>query len=246
MRMRKMNVWLVIFVTVVAFGSVSPSFAQDAQKDETVEALKNEIAVRTKALSELGKKIKAANDELESIKKSSSDAAKSYFLSLNNYYKYDMEMRNYSIKILNWQVVSVYSILSAVIVVVALGVVLSFIEVRAALQLPGKVMSSNFILERGRKAPASGEDAGDGQGEAEPEGEGSNGAATYATNLEISPQKLQITSAVTGVVVLVISLAFLYIFVLKVLEINPMDLQKPGKTSSAVAAQMDKPVAPQE
>ena len=43
------------------------------------------------------------------------------------------------------------------------------------------------------------------------------------TNVEISLQKLQVTSAITGVVILIISLAFLFLFLDRVFELDPHD-----------------------
>jgi hypothetical protein len=55
------------------------------------------------------------------------------------------------------------------------------------------------------------------------------------TTLEISAQKLRVTSSVVGIVVLAISFAFLLIFVQQVYQIRAMDLQSRSSTAAEPA-----------
>ena len=57
------------------------------------------------------------------------------------------------------------------------------------------------------------------------------------TQLELSLAKFQITSAITGVAILVISLAFLYLFVDRVFEIDPQDLSSIHRPISKAEAE---------
>lgn len=130
--------------------------------------------------------------------------------SIADHERYTMDLRAHALSLLNWQLVSSYVVLGLVVAVTLLGVVLSFMEVKNAMKAPEKVMEA---LSTGtlNEAPA------------DPPADGTPPPPSGSTSLIISAQKLQVTSAITGVVILVLSLGFLYLFVKEVLEAVPLD-----------------------
>lgn len=76
------------------------------------------------------------------------------------------------------------------------------------------------------------------QGEANAQGQ--DGIPSLASQLAISAGKLEVTSSVVGVTVLVISIAFLYLFVREVYTIKPLSMSpaaKPPTVEESAAAQ---------
>jgi len=103
---------------------------------------------------------------------------------------------DHTMKVFYWQLVAAYLVLFLVILVVGLGVYLSFFEVRAAVSMRRKAESS----QDQQQTPAQ------------------------QTELTLSLQKIQITSAITGVSVLVISFGFLYLFLERVFDIESISI----------------------
>ncbi len=138
------------------------------------------------------------------------DAARAQNQAVIDHLTYKNSLRRHAQLILWWQLISSYVLLALVCVVTILGVVLSYREVINAMKAPEKAIETfaqQGLLE---------DDASTGEGDVPVPG--SKGAT-----LIISAQKLQVTSAITGVVILVLSLAFLYLFVMQVLEVVPRD-----------------------
>ncbi len=118
-------------------------------------------------------------------------------------YEHEIKLRQHARQVLTWQSFASYAILLVVIAVTSLGVYLSYVEVKASLDTPEKALSA--VSQQNTGSPP--------------------------TELIVSFQKLQVTSAVTGVVILVLSLGFLYLFLDRVFELEPHDfLGKPAAT----------------
>lgn len=125
-------------------------------------------------------------------------ALDAYYESYVEFYNHQQNLRDHAIAALKWQLRSAYGLTVLVFFVVGLGIYLSIIEVRTALKRRGEV--GHDLLAQDTQSTAQ-----------------------EKIQLTLSLQKLQVTSAVTGVVILVLSLAFLYLFVKEVFEINPQD-----------------------
>lgn len=155
----------------------------------------------------------SVNDELMTLRAQSEagllEAHQARNEAVIDHLSYEQSLRGHALSILDWQLVSSYVVLGLVVAVTLLGVILSFMEVKNAMKAPDKVMEA---LKTGDFGTA--DDDG---------GAGGTPPPANGTTLVISAQKLQVTSAITGVVILVLSLAFLYLFVKEVLATRPMD-----------------------
>ena len=113
-------------------------------------------------------------------------------------YEFQKVLRNHSIDVFRWQLFSGYTLLAMVMAIAALGVYLSYKEVMSAINSSAKD-ATNVATQ-----------------EATP--------AKEKTELILSLQKIQVTSAVAGIVILVLSLGFLYLFLDKVYQLEPFNL----------------------
>lgn len=148
------------------------------------------------------------------------EAQQAYNASLADFAQYEIELRDHALSLLEWQLVSAYVILALVVGVTMLGIVLSFVEVRSSLTAPREAIEA-----LGKAGFATGEETG----------EDGTPAPANGTTLIVSAQKLQVTSAITGVVILVLSLGFLYLFVKEVLEAVPTDFTSGFVATAATA-----------
>ncbi len=205
-----MRLILATIFVLASIGLTTPCWSQG--DDRELDRLRSELSVRKQAMVSMDQELAQLRMEKTS---GFAKAVESYHGSLVDFYTYQNDLRQHAQSVLNWQLVSSYTLLLLVVVVTGLGVTLSFLEVRSALNIPARVLQ--------RQTGTSADSADDTP---EPGGDGGPGqpAAPAPTTLQISPQSLQVTSAVTGVVILVISLAFLYLFIARVLELQPVDL----------------------
>ncbi len=125
-------------------------------------------------------------------------AIDAYNESWVEFFNHQQALRKHAMSALEWQLITAYCLTVLVLGVVGVGIYLSIIEVKAALRKPADVEQKILTHD-----PQS--------------------SVREKIELTLSLQKLQVTSAVTGVVILVLSLAFLYLFVKEVFEINPQD-----------------------
>ena len=126
-------------------------------------------------------------------------------------YQHEIKLRRHALEVLQWQSFAAYMILFMVLAVTGLGVYLSYIEVKASLATPEKALEA--ISQETSNTP---------------------------TELVVSFQKLQVTSAVIGVVILVLSLGFLYLFLDRVFELKIHDFSGQAMTAGPIAS-MDDP-----
>jgi len=214
MPMRAVAVALFLLLCACLAGT---AIAQTTVSD--IDALRKELSERTEAMGVMDAELSALKGDVES---GYAAAVKRFHQSQVEFYDYQNDLREQAQSVLFWQLVSAYVLLALVVLVTGLGIILSFVEVKEAMSLPGKVLvaGAQGAAAAGGAAPAPG---------APP-------PAMPPTTLEISAQRLQVTSAVTGIVVLVISLAFLYLFVDRVLSLQPTDIttmHEPPKVDDA-------------
>ena len=204
----------LVLVIMVGCAGAEPVSAQAGPPDNLTELQKENTALRSvldKMEAELKIFYSARQSGQEKINKV-------YNNSVVDFYRYSNDLRDHADSILSWQLISAYIVLVMVVLVTGLGIFLSFIEVRAALRIPEKVLAIASDAKPNPDTVSEGEPDETYAGKTE-DGRG----ASKGTTLIISPDKLQITSAVTGVVILVISLGFLYLFVSSVLTVKPGD-----------------------
>ena len=151
------------------------------------------------ALEEMGNAYSALLAQVQpEIDPKAQAALDAYNDSWVEYFSYLEDLRNHAMLKLWWQLLAAYCLTILVLGVAGLGIYLSIIEVRAALKKPREAGQDMLVRDM-------------------------QGTMQEKIELTLSLQKLQVTSAVTGVVVLVLSLAFLYLFVKEVFEVNPQD-----------------------
>lgn len=169
--------------------------ATAGSQDQFTDAQKLEKTLE--ALRKMNRDYEAlqAQFRIDPLAKAAIDA---YNESWVEYFSHQQALRNHALSALRWQLITAYCLTVLVLGVVGLGIYLSIIEVRAALKKPSEVEKD--VLARDTQSTLQ-----------------------ERIELTLSVQKLQVTSAVTGVVILVLSLAFLYLFVKEVFEIDPQD-----------------------
>ena len=137
-------------------------------------------------------------------------AVDAYNESWVGFFDHQKRLRDHAISVLQWQLLAAYCVTFLVLGIVALGIYLSIIEVKAVLRKP-KDLDQKILTED------------------------TQSTVREKIELTVSLQKLQVTSAVTGVGILVLSLGFLYLFVKEVFEIKPQNF-----SAQAVPAELPK------
>ena len=149
-----------------------------------------------------------------------------YNQSWIDYYDHEHMLRAHARYALMWQLLSGYFLLAVVVAVTGLGIYLSYKEVMSAVEAPNQALQK--LQEEASQA------AGGGTADQQ-------ALAAQKTELVLSFQKLQVTSAVTGVVILTLSLGFLYLFVQSVLELEPKDFANGAKPVAEEIEDTDQP-----
>lgn len=126
------------------------------------------------------------------------DVMASYYAALKWDYEYAIRMREHTDWLFWWQLVSVYALLGVTILIVLFGVYVSVREL-------GKAMRANTM--------ATDQPAGAAAIE-----EGQEPLPAGAHRLKISPTETSITTTLTGVLILVLALGYLFLFVNKVMD----------------------------
>ena len=219
--MRKL-VCLVITSLIVSCTVVLAESGNEALLKQQNDALKEALAKATQVSNQLSERVTANRESQDSV-------MKAYRSSWVDFYDHEKMLRKHARDILYWQKFSAYIILVLVVSVTCLGVFLSFIEVRAALAVPRSILPGQQRKKIGIEN--DNEDGNEGGNNSEVEG--------ASSHLVLSLTQLQITSAITGVVILVISLAFLYLFVDRVFEIDPRDFSSIHKPIEESEVEVD-------
>ena len=199
-------------VFLLLFGGALDTIAAD------ISSLQKENEALTAALTRANEAVNKLETRVSNQNKATQQVLDAYSGSWIDFYEHEKKLRKHARDILFWQRFAAYVILVLVVAVTVLGIFLSFVEVKSALSVPDKL-----IRREGPTGDTMNTDtAGAKEGAA-----GDTAIETIegaSSHLELSLQKFQVTSAITGVVILVISLAFLFLFVDRVFEIDPRDL----------------------
>ena len=222
MRARLSATWceriLALAIMIIALTLAGTQAQEPAQPAPTVESLAAQIEVWRKTATELGTELQQIKAERDT---GYLEVLKSYNASLVDHYAHQAKLRDQARAVLGWQLFSAYVLLFVVVAVVGLGVWLSFLEVRSGL------MVSTVARPASKAAVIAADPAAVPADPAEPADPAVAAAVALeprSTQLKLTPTSLHVASAITGVIILVISLAFLYLFVDKVLELKPVDL----------------------
>ncbi|MCK0097743.1 hypothetical protein MWU60_19375 [Yoonia sp. F2084L] len=203
--------FLIAFLfSSVALAQTEPSGTLDpitTERDLFLEAA-NAAAARA---AELQQQV----DELTVNDPSAVQVIDQYNQAQIDHYKYEQDLREHAVAVLEWQLTAGWLILFLVMGVASLGIFLSYQEVIGGLRKSKK--DDELIKNQELQAALA------------------NASASEKTELILSLQKVQVTSAVTGVVILVLSLGFLYLFVDRVFSLNPTNLSESDTRTTAVS-----------
>ncbi|WP_147125227.1 hypothetical protein [Shimia ponticola] len=214
---------LITAALILIFAFSAPLLAQEAglsaeqrltiltQALEQADARNSTLETQNNTLrAQLAQANKQANAETT---EGFNQVVQRYNQSWIDYYEHETLLRAHARYALMWQLLSGYFLLAVVVAVTGLGIYLSYKEVMSAVEAPNQMLTK---LE---------EELAEGAGGTAEQ----QAVAAQKTELVLSFQKLQVTSAVTGVVILTLSLGFLYLFAQSVLELEPQDFASGAK-----------------
>lgn len=214
---------LTLLLMTLAFMPALPASAQSlaqtgqtASDAERIAQLETDLAATENLLMTVDAQLRDYRSREQS---DALETAQAQNAAITEFLGYQSDLRAHALAIFTWQLRSAYVVLALVVAVTMLGVVLSYMEVRNAMRAPEKVMKALGAAQAQEGEPDTPPVPGTG------------------ANLVISAQKLQVTSAITGVVILVLSLAFLYLFVNEVLEAKVIDFATPLAPQIEAAAE---------
>lgn len=185
----------------------APAAGRDAAALSDYEQALGRIAELETALTNAVTRIRAQEGAIQTPP----DVMASYYAALRWDYEYAIRMREHTDWLFWWQLISVYALLGVTILIVLFGVYVSVREL-------GKAMRANITATSQPMAAAAIED-----GE-EPLPIGSH-------RLKISPTETSITTTLTGVLILVLALGYLFLFVNKVMNftLEPATVTAPAR-----------------
>ena len=225
MRARLSATWceriLALAIMIIALTLAGTQAQEPPQPAPTVESLAAQIEVWRKTATELGTELQQIKAERDT---GYLEVLKSYNASLVDHYAHQAKLRDQARAVLGWQLFSAYVLLFVVVAVVGLGVWLSFLEVRSGLMVSTVARPASKAAVIAADPAAVPADPADPAEPADPAVAAAVALEPRSTQLKLTPTSLHVASAITGVIILVISLAFLYLFVDKVLELKPVDL----------------------
>jgi hypothetical protein len=177
-----------------------------------IASLQKAVQERDRALAELTTQIQQADavtkEERATLAEAKLKALSSYYVSQASNYQNGDRLREYQQRVLSWQVSAANWLLLVVVLVALSGIVFAGYELVATRRLIGSAKS----VPRGDAEPGSG-----------------------TTTIIIEPTKIHITTAVVGIVVLGLSLGFLYLFIKEVYALKVLGIAGNGATQLVTA-----------
>lgn len=201
------RLWLVgaFWTFFFAFASL----AQIAWGQETGAPIESERAALIRQIETFHSEIIQLREEVNLLRQQRDlgavEASAASYANLRSFHEHQIRLRDQAQAKLSWHLHASYAMAVVVVLVVLFGLWLAYIEVRRSL-----IASTNARAYSTDEDPAPND--GQDQGSRAPE-----------HKLVLSSNSVQITSAITGVVILVISLGFLYLFLQEVYRLEPQD-----------------------
>jgi hypothetical protein len=219
--MLKDSATLLIFTAAALFAgllAVGHCSAQTATVPPTVEALQSELKIiqaDSNYYRELAEKLKVENDDLRRrVEGLEAPLWAKYIQSKQREYDFQTDMMDVNLHNFQHQRIASYIILVLVVCVVLGGLWFAYVQLAAGLAPVAQ------MLPQAAQLGASNGPTPSLPGPAAP-------AVLNATTIDASLQKVTITSSVVGIIVLIISLAFLYIYTHEVYTIHVVDPYRP-------------------
>jgi TolA-binding protein len=218
-------------------GFAEPVVAQPTTRSvETLETENNVMKADLQILKERMERLQKQNDDLgRRVEEIQAPLYKKYIETKQREYEFAANMMDVNIHNFQHQRTASYVILVMVICVVLSGLRFSYVQLVAGLDsrslsrwkpnIPGAALSSKPADGTARAAEEGGEAP---HGTNEPmEPSPARPCSEGVTTIDASFTKVTITSSVVGVIVLVISLAFLYLYIREVYTIKIIDPYRP-------------------
>ena len=214
---------LLVAIALSPFAMARAQTVDELQK--TVQAAKNETA----ALREVATKLKEQNEDLRKRVEGKEAALwDHYYKAKESEYQFQIEMMKINSRSFWHQNVASYVILALVVFVVGGGLYFAHIQLTAGLQPIANIAAGGQLAATA--VPVAG--ATPAPGNAAPPAALAN-VPLGSTTIAAEVGKVTVTSSVVGVIVLVISLAFLYIYTREVYHIQVIDPYKPALNNPA-------------
>lgn len=213
-----MRLTITTFLMAILFNSVALAQTEPNDSLEAITAERNLYLEAANGAAAKATELQLQVYELTVNDPSATQVINQYNQAQIDHYKYEQDLREHAVAVLNWQLWAGWLILLLVFGVASLGIFLSYQEVIGGLRKSKK--DDELVKNKELQAALA------------------NASASEKTELILSLQKIQVTSAITGVVILVLSLGFLYLFVDRVFSLNPTNLSE-TESRPAVAAEED-------
>ena len=214
-----MRLIFALFISISLTSAVTPTVAQESRSDaEKISALE-------KALENADAKIKTLSAIVEQYPICATEETSESCIAVRERHnqhlidRYDDAklLRAHTRFVFRWQLLAAWAMLFMVLGVAGFGVFLSYQEVMATIRAPQDARTQFASINNVEVKSA----------------EETQAVAKQQTELVLSLQKLQLTSAVTGVIILGLSLGFLFLFLQYVFEIEPLDSQPSTEQTEA-------------
>ncbi|RWX75855.1 hypothetical protein EPK99_19440 [Neorhizobium lilium] len=214
--------WLLVYL----FMATTALAQQPAPSQAEVDRLQKAVQERDRALTEIARQLQEANsmpeDQRSAIAAAKAQALASYFQSQVSYNQNGDRLREYQQRIFSWQITAANWLLFVVMVVSLSGVVFAGYEMVATRRMLGSATTAPVYPAGAVAAPPQ-----------------ADGYAPAISTIVIEPTKIHITSAVIGIVILGLSLGFLYLFLKEVYAIKVFDITDTGTARVLTASAPD-------
>lgn len=244
----------ILISTVLPLLAVGASaFAQQpapTQPLPSAEALQKQVDQLNRVILDLTGQI-SQTDALDpkhrqTVQEARSRSVQSYYESLVSLNQNGDRLREHQQKVFAWQITAANWLLAAVMIISMSGVLFAGYEMISS---RGVIARKVIALEQSsakaaaalanNPSPPAGQDP---EKKSDSEDGANNGVASPATTITIEPTKIHITSAVIGIIILGLSLGFLYLFLKEVYAIKVFEITDTGgiKLSSSADPAPDK------
>lgn len=224
MIMRCLALLLVVIAGLLV--NTLPGRAQSPQPQADLAALQTLSEEKDQVIADLSQQLRTlrslSDTDRSTINDASTRALASYYEGLISVNDNGNKLRLHQQAVFAWQLLAANVLLGVVVLVSVSGVLFAGYEMIVSRRLiAGNAAAATGTVTQGVVAP----EAADPPAQAPDPGAAS---PLGVTTIVLEPTKIHITSAVIGIVILTLSLAFLYLFLREVYAINVIDITDRG------------------
>lgn len=235
----------IILSLLMEGGSAYAQQSAPPQAPPPDEALQQQVDQLNRVIVDLTGQISQMNSidpkHREAVQEARGKSVQSYYESLVSLNQNGDRLREHQQKVFAWQIKAANCLLVVVMIISLSGVLFAGYEMLSARRLiaSGVTAVENSSIKAVAAAIADNAQLPAGQA---PENSTNNRGASPATTITIEPTKIHITSAVIGIIILGLSLGFLYLFLKEVYAIKVFEITDTGgiKLSSQADPAPDK------